>query len=208
MVKRRLSTETAKATGVVRAAIYARVSTREQTNALQLDEANRFCRARGWQVVSSIQDHVSGVRDRRPGLDRLLAMVRGRHVDCVVVWKRDRLFRSLQHLISCCAEFEALGVDFVSVTEQIDTTTPTGKLILRVLGSLAEFERDLLIERTKAGMAAAERRGAKIGRPRRRFDLERAEELLAGGASQRNVARLLSVGLGTLQRALANGGEK
>jgi len=187
----------------VRAAIYARVSTRDQSVALQVDEAERFCRARGWEIVATIQDTISGIRERRPGLDFLMSLARGRRIDAVVVWKRDRLFRSLRHLLASSAELEALGVAFVSLTEQIDTTTPAGKLLVSILASLAEFERDILIERTRAGMAAAKRQGVRIGRPRVFVDLARAGKLLRKGWSMRQIAKKLRIGLGTLQRALA-----
>lgn len=186
-----------------RAAIYARVSTGGQTTALQLDECERFCHARGWALVTTLEDQVSGMRERRPGLDELLSLARRRRIDVIVVWKRDRLFRSLRHLVNTSEELADLGVDFVSVTEEIDTTTSQGRLMLRMLASLAEFERDLLIERTKAGMAAAARRGAKIGRPKVVVDLDQVRELRREGHSIREVAQRMKIGYGTLHRALS-----
>jgi len=188
-----------------RAAIYARVSLKEQNTDLQMDSCERFCEARGWQNVAVVQDHVTGTRERRPGLDQVLAMARGRKIDVLVVWKRDRFFRSTKHLIDTSLELDALGVDFVSVTEQIDTTTPAGKLLVGMLQLLSQFERDVLIERTKAGMAAAKRRGERIGRPRRQVDLEQAKLLLLNH-SMRLTARKLNVPLTTLKRRLSAAG--
>ncbi len=187
-----------------RAALYTRVSTQDQSTALQHDEATRTIAARGWELTSTFEDvGVSGAKGRRPGLDAILAAASKRRFDVLVVWRADRLFRSVHHMVTTLADLSALGVDFVSCTEPFDTSTPTGRLLFHLCAAFAQFERDVIIERTVAGIAAARRRGKRIGRPRRHVDIERARELLATGARLRDVAAALKVGYGTLRRALA-----
>jgi DNA invertase Pin-like site-specific DNA recombinase len=187
-----------------RAARYLRVSRSDQNPALQADETGRLIAGRGWELVDTFLDHgVSGAKDRRPELDRLMEAAKQGAFDVLVVWKSDRLFRSLKHMVVALDELAALGIDFVSVTESFDTTTPQGRLLLHLVSSFAEFERSLLIERTRAGIEAARRRGAQIGRPRVRVDVERAVALRAQGRSIRQVARMLGCGAATLHRALA-----
>jgi DNA invertase Pin-like site-specific DNA recombinase len=190
--------------GPLRVALYARVSTSDQSTDLQRDEAVRLIASRGWELVETYEDSgVSGTRAGRPGLDAMLAAARRRRFDAIVVWRADRLFRSVHHMVTTLAELGALGVNFVSCTEPFDTSTPTGQLLLHLCAAFAQFERDVLVERTVAGMAAARRRGKRVGRPRRHVDVERARELLAEGRPERAVARELGVGYGTLRRALA-----
>jgi DNA invertase Pin-like site-specific DNA recombinase len=122
--------------------------------------------------------------------------------DTILVWRSDRLFRSLRHMVITIEELAALGVDFVSVTEPFDTTTPQGRLLLHLVSAFAEFEKQVLIERTKAGLDAARRRGARIGRPRVHVDVARAIKLRREGLSLRNIARKLGIGCATLCRAL------
>lgn len=136
---------------------YARVSTLEQAEALQHDALA------GAGCERVFVDKASGKLDHRPGLDAMLEQLR--RGDTVVVWRLDRLGRSLRNLIDLVSEFESRDVGFVSLTESIDTTTPGGKLIFHIFGALAEFERDLIRERTMAGLAAARARGRKGGRP-------------------------------------------
>jgi DNA invertase Pin-like site-specific DNA recombinase len=188
-----------------RVALYTRVSTLEQTTALQVDEATRMIAARGWELACAFEDvGISGAKGRRPGLDALLDATKKRRVDVVVVWRADRLFRSVHHMVATLADFSAVGVDFVSCTEPFDTATPTGRLLFHLVAAFAQFERDLIIERTVAGIAAARRRGVHIGRPQRYVDVDRAEELRQLGRTLREVAKLLGVGYGTLRRALGS----
>jgi DNA invertase Pin-like site-specific DNA recombinase len=171
---------------------------------MQADETEVLIARREWKLVETYVDHgISGSRDRRPGLDKLLADARKRRFDVLVVWRSDRLFRSLRHMVNTLAELDAIGVHFVSATEAFDTTTPQGKLLLHLVSAFAEFERHTLIERTRAGMAAAKRRGAQIGRPRVELDLTRARQLRQAGASYRHIADQLGVGLGTVHAALS-----
>jgi DNA invertase Pin-like site-specific DNA recombinase len=186
-----------------RAARYVRVSTAEQHPELQADETADLIRSRGWELVGTYIDRgVSGARERRPELSSMLDDARKRKFDVLVVWRSDRLFRSLKHMVNTLAELSALGIDFVSVTEPFDTCTPQGRLLLHLVSAFGEFERAILIERTRAGVAAARRRGARLGRPQASIDLLRARALRAQGVSVREVAATLGVKPTTLYRAL------
>ena len=187
----------------LRVARYLRVSRHDQDTRLQADETSTFIKNRGWKLVESYQDHgISGAKDRRPSLDRLFADARKRKWDALIVYKADRLFRSLRHMVLTLDEFTALGIAFVSTTEPFDTSTPSGKLLLHIVSAMAEFERSLLIERVKSGVAAARRRGARLGRPKARLDMDRLRELRAQGLSVRKIAQAMNVGSSTVQRHL------
>src|SRR5262245_30059939 len=187
-----------------RIALYARVSTPEQTVDPQIDGLRQYASARGLEVAREYVDHgVSGARARRPALDELLADARRRRFDALAVVKLDRLARSVRHLTTLAADLEALGVDLVVLDQAIDTSTSTGRLLFHVLGAIAEFERDLIRERVAAGMRAARRRGARIGRPRvLRGARGRVEELRAEGRSLREIGRALGVAPATVAAEL------
>ncbi len=186
-------------------ALYARVSTTDQHPEAQLDALRAYAARRGGAAGEYVDRGVSGAKDRRLALDRLLADARARRLGAVVVVKLDRLARSVRHLTALAAELASLGVDLVVLDQGIDTGTPTGRLLFHILGSIAEFERDLIRERTRAGLAAARRRGARIGRPRALSPeaVERARRLRRSGRSLAYVAWLLGVGKATVHRALA-----
>jgi DNA invertase Pin-like site-specific DNA recombinase len=187
-----------------RVALYARVSRGDQNPALQIDEMKMLAERRGWDVYGMYVDQgFSGTKDRRPELDRLLKDVRRGHIDILCVWRSDRLFRSLKHMVTTVEELAALGVCFTSVTEPFDGTTPSGKLLLHVISAMAEFERAILVERVCAGLDAARRRGTRIGRPHVRIDLERAHDLRRAGRSFRAIALTLGIGETTVRRALS-----
>src|SRR5713101_1928020 len=150
----------------MRAAIYARVSTFDQEPENQLQELRRYVEARGWASTEYVDRGVSGAKDRRPALDRLLADAKRRRFDVVVCWRLDRLGRSLKHLITLLEELQALGVAFVSLAEGIDATTPAGRLQMQILGAIAEFEKGRIVERVRAGLARARAQGQRLGRPR------------------------------------------
>ena len=189
---------------LVRAAAYHRVSRQDQNPQLQQDEVADLIERRGWQRVRSYTDEgVSGSKDRRPELDKLMADARRRRFDLLVVWRADRLFRSLRHMVTTLDELSALGIGFVSVTEPFDTSTPSGRLLLHLVSAMAEFERSILIERTRSGVAAAVRRGAVVGRPRAAFDVDAARELRRQGKPIRDVAKAMGVGVATIHRRLA-----
>src|SRR5215469_12863498 len=149
-----------------RAAIYARCSTNEQDVGMQLLELREFCRHRDWKVVTEFVDKgISGAKDSRPQLDRLMSDAHHRRFDVVAVWRFDRAARSVSHLLRVLETFRSLGIEFVSLSEQIDTTTPAGKMVFTVLGAVAELERSLIGERVRAGLRNAKANGTRLGRP-------------------------------------------
>ncbi len=189
--------------GPQRVALYARVSTADQSAGLQLDGLRQLAAQRGWQIVGEFVDlGVSGSKDRRPELDRLMTAVHKGKLDVVAVWRFDRFARSVRHLVMALDEFRGKQVDFVSVNDGIDTSTPAGRFTFTVIAGVAELERELIRERTIAGVAAARRRGAILGRPRVAFDLDAALRLRAEGKSVRDVAKVLGVNPTTLHRGL------
>jgi DNA invertase Pin-like site-specific DNA recombinase len=188
-----------------RLALYARVSTTEQTPAPQLDALRAYAAARGLELAAEYVDEgVSGARDRRPALDRLLADARRRRFDVLAVVKLDRLARSVRHLTALAAELAALGVDLVVLDQAIDTSTPSGRFLFHTLGAVAELERDLIRERTRAGIESARRRGSIFGRPRvlSADAHERLERLHRSGQSVRWIAGVLGVSKSTVAREI------
>ncbi len=189
----------------MRVGIYARVSTTDkgQSVDMQLRELEAYAQARGWTIRERYLDEgVSGSQARRPGLDRLLSACRRRQVDVVLVWRLDRLGRSLKHLIMMLDELQSLGVAFVALHEQIDCTTATGQLMLHLLGAFAEFERALIRERVKAGLAHARTKGQRLGRPRLEIDPARLESLRKDGRSIRQIAQTLHISPASVHKTL------
>jgi len=186
-------------------ALYARTSTDRRDPASQLVRLREYAARRGGAAVEFVDAGVSGARARRPGLDALVAAARRREGDAVVVTKLDRLARSVRHLAELAAELAALGVDLVVLDNAIDTATPGGKLLFHVLGAVAEFERDLIRERVRDGMAAARQRGSAIGRPRAldRRGVARARRLRTAGRSFREIGAVLGVSASVVHSALA-----
>lgn len=188
----------------MRALIYARVSTADkgQNPEVQASALREYCNARGWTLSAEIIDHgYSGGTDKRPGLAQLMAMVRTRKVDVVVVVKMDRLFRSLKHLVTMLDEFQGLGVQFVSVGDHVDLSTASGRLMTQILGAFSEFERGIVRERTLAGLAYAKSKGKRLGRPTT-TDFEAIRELRHQGLSQAEIRTRLNVSKGAIWRAL------
>jgi len=148
---------------------------------------------------------VRGAQRRRPQLDALRKDAHHRRFDVVLVWKFDRFARSVKHLVDSLEEFRALDIDFISYTEGIDTTTPSGELLFHIMGAVAQFERDLIAERVRAGIAHARAMGKRIGRPRAAIDAERVNALRDAGNSLRKIAQALSVPVSRVRRALAGG---
>lgn len=149
----------------MRTALYARVSTKDQNCAMQLDALRAYCASRGWEIVREFVDHgFSGAKDSRPALNELMAWASERKIDAVVVWKLDRFARSLKHLVNAIADFEALGVSFVSLRDNLDLSTPTGRLMFQIIGAMAEFERSLIRERVQAGVRRSIANGKTWGR--------------------------------------------
>jgi DNA invertase Pin-like site-specific DNA recombinase len=179
-----------------RIALYARVSTTDQHPEIQIDALRAYAQARGFEVAGEFVDHgISGTRAKRPALDRMMADASRRRFDLIAVVKLDRLGRSLTHLLSLTGELEALGVDFISLEDGLDTSTPVGRFFFQVRGAFAEYERELIRERTRAGIAAAKRRGKTLGRPRVISEEAsmRIRRLHHAGRSLRQIATLLGV---------------
>jgi DNA invertase Pin-like site-specific DNA recombinase len=191
----------------VRAAIYARVSTTDkgQDPELQLKPLRAYCRARGWKVFEEFIDCCSGAKDSRPELDELMYYAKRRDLDCVVVWKLDRFGRSLKHLVNTLEELDRLGVKLVSYQEQIDLTTPTGKLMFHIVAAMAEFERELIKERVRAGIRNAKSKGKRIGRmPIAPETTKQVLALNGQGMSVRQIAAALDISVGAVHKTLKN----
>jgi len=194
-------------TGGLRAvcALYMRVSTKGhgQTTDTQALALREYADRRGFEIFQEYKDEgISGSKDSRPALDRLMKDARARKFDVVVVARFDRFARSVSHLLRALEEFSHLGVDFVSLSESIDTSTPMGKMIFTVLGAVAELERNLIKERVNMGISRARKQGKRLGRPKRVFDREKARTMLKC-MSVREVARQLGVSRGVVERACA-----
>lgn len=189
----------------MRAAIYARVSTshHDQNPDIQVQELRRYCESRNWTVVHVLVDHASGGTDKREGYQKLLALVESKEVDVIVVSKLDRLFRSLKQLITALDDFQAKGVAFVAVKDSVDYTSPAGKLFTQILGSLAEFEKALVRERTIAGLAyARDVKGKKLGKPKQLHNVTLMNHLKSQGMSTRAIAKLVGCSQATVSREL------
>ena len=193
----------------VRAALYARTSTDDkgQDPELQLVELRRLAEHRRWSVAGEYVDAgVSGSKDRRPALDRLMADAQAGKLDAVAVWRFDRFARSTQHLLAALEQFRAINVDFVSMRESIDTSTPMGRMVFTMVAAVAELEREIIRERVIAGVRKAQASGKHVGRPRKHLDVGVARLLLDQGLGQREVARKLGTTRGVLVRRLAEAG--
>jgi len=191
----------------MRAAIYARVSTTNhgQDVTLQTRELQQFAQARGWEIAGEYVDAgVSGTKDSRPELNRLIADAHKRRFDVVCVWRFDRFARSVSHLLRALETFKALGIEFVSFSEQMDTSTPAGKMVFTVLGAVAELERSLIVERVRAGLRNARAKGKTLGRPRVAVDAPRVSRLRAQGRTIREIADTLGVSRSLVHKTLAN----
>lgn len=194
----------------MRVALYARVSTADkgQDPSVQTLELQEYCQRRGWNVAGEYVDvGISGTKEKRPGLDRLMADAHRRRFDAILCWKFDRFARSMSHLLKALETFQTLGIDFVSYSEQLDTSTPTGKMVFTVLGAVAELERSLIVERVRAGMRNARAKGKRIGRPQRTYlnqDARRSifEAYATGGVSLRQLAVRFDTSIGTVQRCI------
>jgi DNA invertase Pin-like site-specific DNA recombinase len=190
---------------ITRAAVYARVSTlKGQDPEVQLRELREYASRRGWVVENEYVDQgISGSKESRPALNRLMADAYRRKFDAVLVWKIDRFGRSLKHLVNSLAELGALGVAFVSFRDNLDLSTPSGRLMFQIIGAMAEFERALIQERVRAGLRNARAKGKRLGRPRVIVNAARIAGLRAQGASWATIKAELRVSKGTAQRAVA-----
>jgi DNA invertase Pin-like site-specific DNA recombinase len=186
-----------------RAVLYSRVSTTNgQDPEMQSREIREYCLRRGWALVGEYVDvGISGAKERRPQLDRLIADAHKRRFEVVVVWKFDRFARSVSHLLRALETFRALGVEFVSLSEQVDTSTPTGKMIFTVLGAVAELERSLIAERVRAGLRNARAKGKRLGRPTKHVNRAQIAALRAQGVPWRRIGAQLGVSAATAYAA-------
>jgi DNA invertase Pin-like site-specific DNA recombinase len=189
---------------ISRIAIYARVSTLNGQNPeLQLAEIREYAARRGLEVFGEYVDlGVSGSKESRPELNRMIKDAHLRRYDAVVVWKLDRLGRSLKHLVTTIEDLAAYGVSFVSLRDNLDLSTPSGRLMMHIIGAMAEFERELIRERVTAGIQAAKRRGVRIGRPKTYVSPDKIQAMRDEGTPWRAIARSLKIGTGTACRAL------
>jgi len=175
---------------------------------VQLRELRAYCERRGFEIADTYIDKgISGSLERRPALDNLMAASRKRLVDAVVVYRYDRFARSLRQLVNALEEFRALGIDFISLHEGVDTSTPNGRLVFGIFASISEFERELTRDRVRSGLAAAKARGKLLGRPRVVADIEEIATLRASGASWRSISRQTGVSARTIRRVLSGCGK-
>jgi DNA invertase Pin-like site-specific DNA recombinase len=190
---------------ITRVALYARVCTlNNQDPEMQLSELREYAAHRGWQIVEEFTNQgVSGCKESRPALNRLMADACRRRFDAILVWKIDRFGRSLKHLVNALAELAALGVAFISLRDNLDLSTPSGRLMFQIIGAMAEFERALIQERVRAGLRNARSKGKKLGRPRVTVDASKIASLRAQGRSWGEIVEEMGIGNGTAQRALA-----
>ncbi len=187
-----------------RVAIYARVSTNGQTVTNQLRELRQVAKRQRWKVVGDfIERGVSGAKGRaqRPQFDKLCQAATRREIDLIMSWSVDRLGRSLQHLVTFLGEIHAKGVDLYLHQQGVDTSTPAGKALFQMCGVFAEFERSMIQERVKAGLARARAQGKTLGRPRVAASIERKVRThRTRGMGIKAIARKLGIGTGTVQR--------
>jgi DNA invertase Pin-like site-specific DNA recombinase len=172
---------------------------------MQTRELREYIERRGWTLAGEYVDiGISGTKEKRPELDRLMADAHRRRFDAVVVWRFDRMARSVSHLLRVLETFNSLGIEFVSLSEQLDTSTPAGKMVFTVLGAVAELERSLIVERVRAGLRNAKAKGRTLGRPKKSVDASEVAGLRAQGRSWRKIARRLGISARTARRAGQN----
>lgn len=197
----------------MRAAIYVRVSTTnrargsdgfEQNPEVQEMPLRQLVAQRGWSLAHVYSDRMSGAKENRSGLKHLMEDARRGQFDVVLVWRFDRFARSIEQLVIALAEFKALGIDFVSCQEALDTSTPMGKAMFTIIGAMAELERNVIRERVVAGLEYARHHGTKsgkaVGRPKRIFDRAEVVRLRESGLSIEKIARQMGIGVGTVAR--------
>jgi len=190
----------------MKTAIYARVSTSngQQSPDMQLQALREYCASRGLEIYQEYVDEgISGLKDSRPALNQMMEEAKKRKFAVVLVWKFDRFARSTRHLITALEEFKNLGIDFISYSENLDTSSPMGKAMFTIVSAIAELERSLIVERVKSGLQAAKKRGQKLGRPGGEVDVDEFKKLLSEGSSVNAAAKQLGISNGTAYR-LAN----
>lgn len=186
-------------------ALYVRVSTEGQNTGTQISILSEYAERRGFKIADVYSDvGISGSQDSRPELNRLMADARRRRFSTVLVFKFDRFARSTIHLLRALEEFRSLGVDFISYSEGIDTTTSTGKMVFIMISAIAEFERELIRDRVKAGIKRAMAQGKRLGRPKLKVESEKVRDLRSSGKSIRQIAKVLGISKSTVANLLRN----
>ncbi len=184
-------------------AIYARVSTKDQSVDMQLNDLERYSKERGLKVFRVYQDNgVSGTKETRPALGELMNDAKKRRFDIVLVWRFDRFARSTKHLVNALYEFRNLGIDFISYQENIDTSSPLGEAIFTIISAMSKLERDIIAERVKGGLRKAKANGKKLGRPKNEVDTDKVIEYRKQNKSIRQIANELNLSKGVVQRTL------
>lgn len=182
----------------IRVALYSRVSTEIQNTEGQEGEMKEYAKHRGWEVTRIYRDKMSGAKSSRPELDELMADAKKRKMDIVLVWRFDRFARSVSHLLQALETFRTLGIEFVSISELVDTSTPTGKMVFTVLGAVGDLERSLISERVRMGLRNARKKGKRLGRPPiHELDAAEMEKVRADRASGKFSLRRLAKKYGT-----------
>ena len=185
-------------------ALYARVSTQGQDTEVQLSALRSHAINRGWQIAEEFVDKgFSGAQEKRPALDRLMRAAWTGRFQTVLVWRFDRFARSVKHLISALEIFRNLKIDFISLQEQFDTSTPIGQAMFTIIGAMAQLERDIIRERVKAGLARAKERGIRLGRPTKEAEPDEVTELRKNGLSLGQIAQRLGCSRSTVRRRIA-----
>jgi len=189
-----------------RVALYARVSTNDQTTENQLEDLRRYAEERGWAVHEEYVDHaISGSKSSRPALDRMMSAARKKRFSVVLVWRFDRFARSVKHLVLALEELRGLSIGFVSYQENVDTNSPLGAAIFTIIAAMAQLERDIIIERVHAGLRRAKAQGKKVGRPPMgQADAGEMDRLHRSGVRQHEIARRLGVSRAYVSRSLAS----
>ena len=191
-----------------RAVIYARVSTLRQDESLQLADLRELAKRHEWDIVTEYIDRgVSGSKESREELDKLMKDAKRKKFDVVMVWKFDRFARSMKHLVTALEEFRILGIDFVSHQEAVDTATPMGTAMFGMIAVMAQFERELIRERVRAGLENAKRKGVQLGRHETRFDVQEAIILRKEGVSWGEISKRLGVSKTVVYRRLKGEGK-
>jgi DNA invertase Pin-like site-specific DNA recombinase len=186
-----------------RVGLYCRVSTVEQNCQNQEHDLRQYAAQRGWTVTDVFTDHgFSGAKQARPALDKLMGDARRRKIDVVLVWRFDRFARSTSHLLAALEEFRQLGIDFCSLNEAVDTSTPMGRMIFTVCSAVAELERGIIVERVRCGIARAKREGKTLGRPKSDVNQDEVKRLRLEGQSLRQIGKQLGISRTTVHDIL------
>lgn len=184
-----------------RVAIYVRVSTNDQSTEMQRIDLEAFAKARGWSVVRVFADTATGTNGNRPQLSAMMGAARAREFDVLLIWKLDRLFRSIKGLVTSLQEFHDLGIQFVSLKDQIDMSTASGRLMTHIIGAFAEFEAALIRERVRTGLAVAKAKGVRLGRPTT-IDRDAVAQMRREGLSMGSIAAKLKRSKSSIHKIL------